>query len=328
MLNHDTQPHFSTDTSDQHTALARDVIQGLSAAQKTLSSAWFYDDMGSQLFQQIMDLPEYYLTRAEHDILRNCDKDIAHLIAPAQQAVDLIELGSGDGQKTMSLCRTLCQLHKDFRYFPVDFSQHALSSLQQRFAQELPQVPVHAQCGDYFEHWPTTSLQRRQLVMFLGSNLGNFQHDEALGLLRRIRSHLKPGDGLLLGLDLKKNPHTILAAYNDAQGVTARFNLNLLTRLNRELHMNFVPEQFSHYASYSPLDGIARSFLVSRRQQIVSSKTLAREFVFQAGETIYTEQSQKYDRALIQELASSSGYTVQTSFHDPDACYTLVAWRV
>lgn len=308
-------------------ALAQAVVEGLGAPQKTLSSAWFYDDEGSRLFQEIMALDAYYLTRTEHGILRSRGDELARCIAPDARPVDLVELGSGDGEKTLSICEALARRGADCVFKPMDISPHALDELSRRFAEHLPGFPVQPLCGDYFLNWPVTLPGRRQVAMFLGSNLGNQTHDGAISLLRRMREHLRPGDALVLGLDLEKDPHVIRAAYDDPEGVTARFNLNLLVRLNRELGMDFDVGQFSHYATYSPLDGAARSFIVSRRRQIVHSRRLARDFAFEAGETIYTEQSQKYNRGLIDTMARESGFEVQCHFTDERGWYTVVVWQ-
>jgi L-histidine Nalpha-methyltransferase len=308
-------------------ALARAVVEGFRAPQKTLSSAWFYDDEGSRLFQEIMALDAYYLTRTEHGILRSRGDELARRIAPDARPVDLIELGSGDGEKTLSICEALARRGADCVFRPMDISPHALEQLSQRFAEHLPGFPVQPLCGDYFLNWPATAPGRRQVAMFLGSNLGNQTRDGAIALLRRMRAHLRPGDALVLGLDLEKDPHVIRAAYDDPDGVTARFNLNLLVRLNRELGMDFDLDQFSHYATYSPLDGAARSFLVSRRRQIVHSRRLGCDFAFQAGETIYTEQSQKYSQGMIDAMARESGFDVQCHFTDEQGWYTVVVWQ-
>lgn len=319
-------PHPATAGFDA--ALARQVVEGLSRAQKVLSSALFYDDEGSRLFQQIMALPEYYLTRAEHEILRTRGAELAQWIAPGAQAVDLIELGSGDGEKTLSLCAALVARGSRCVFHPIDLSAHALEQLQANFGRALPQLQVRPVHGDYFARWPQTARTRRQVALLMGSNLGNLTEPEAVALLRRIRAQLRPADALVLGLDLQKDPRTILAAYDDAQGVTARFNLNLLTRLNREFGMDFVLENFRHYASYSPLDGAARSFLVSQCRQMVHSRLLGQDFAFRAGETIYTEQSQKYTRAMIETLAHASGFEVQCFLTDVRGWYTVVVWQV
>ncbi|MRW90054.1 L-histidine N(alpha)-methyltransferase [Duganella sp. FT80W] len=323
-LNHAKRP---ATTLAVDAALARDVIAGLSAEQKFLPSKWFYDDEGSRLFQHIMALPEYYLTRTELGILHNQSGELAKWIAPDALAVDLIELGSGDGAKTVSLCEALLRQGVQCTYHPIDVSKHALTDLQRRFQAELPALPLRPIQGDYFERWPGTPPSHRQVVMLLGSNLGNLNQKQSVDLLSRVRSRLLVGDVLLLGLDLKKDPGMILAAYNDSQGVTAAFNMNLLRRLNRELEMDFDTEHFSHYASYSPLDGTARSFLVSKRRQTVRSRILDREFNFVCGETIYTEQSQKYSTEMITQLAVASGFDVANVITDDFGLYAIAILR-
>jgi uncharacterized SAM-dependent methyltransferase len=180
--------------------------------------------------------------------------------------------------------------------------------------------------SDYFAGWQQPHETHRQIVLFMGSNLGNMSHSEARDFLRHIRTHLREGDGLLLGLDLMKNPHTVLAAYNDPQGVTAAFNLNLLKRMNRELGMDFRIDRFSHYATYSPLDGAARSFLVSLQAQRVRSARLGVEFDFTDGETIYTEQSQKYSADMLAQLARDSGFAPALQLRDEQGRYGLSFW--
>jgi uncharacterized SAM-dependent methyltransferase len=171
-------------------ALVRDVIEGLGASQKTLPSRWFYDDEGSRLFQKIMSLPEYYLTRTEHSILRHRSKELVNWIAPNRRPVDLIELGSGDGEKTISLCKALYGDGIECTFHPIDVSDHALSELRHRFAMNLPGMRVRPILGDYFEHWPTVPASRRQVAMLLGSNLGNLSYEQSVALLSRIRSRL------------------------------------------------------------------------------------------------------------------------------------------
>jgi L-histidine Nalpha-methyltransferase len=303
--------------------LAHDVRHGLAATQKHLPSAWFYDEEGSRLFQRIMALPQYYLTRTEWDILRQRGADLARWIAPQGQAVDLIELGSGDGEKTLTLCQALQAHAPGSTYHPLDLSAVALDDLRQRFARELPQMTVHPVTGDYFKLWPRLPAGRRQVAMLLGSNLGNFTQPEAVALLQRVREQLRPGDALLLGLDLMKDPQVILDAYDDPQGVTAAFNLNLLARMNRELEMDFDPSAFRHFATYNPLDGAARSFLVSQRAQRVHSRVLGVSFDFAEGETLYTEQSQKYALAQVEQMAAASDFGVREHVTDARRWYTV-----
>lgn len=312
--------------TDVH-GLAEHVRHGLSAPQKALSSAWFYDEEGSRLFQRIMALPEYYLTRLEHQLLRERADELVRWIDPDGQPLDLVELGSGDGEKSVSLCRALQERDVDCIYRPMDVSSHALAELSRRFSRHLPRMALEPLLGNYFDRWPERNAARRQVVMLLGSNLGNLDDNGAVGLLRRIHARQHPGDFLVLGLDLVKDPHVLRAAYDDTQGVTAAFNLNLLCRLNRELDMNFDLAKFSHYASYCPLQAAARSFLVSDSDQIVSCGALDREFAFRAGETIHTEQSQKYTVSAIENLAGRSGFVGTGLLTDARAWYALAIWR-
>lgn len=303
------------------------VIAGLQQTPKRLPSSYFYDDEGSRLFQRIMQLPEYYLTEAEREILTQQWPHLLDALTPDGRPFELIELGCGDGSKTLGLCKAFRQAGADFVYAPVDIAPQALNQLTQDFAQHLPSLTVRPRIGDYFSGWQRHSPQHRQIAMFMGSNLGNMSQEDALAFLRMVRSHLQEDDGLLLGLDMMKNPHTLLAAYNDPQGVTAAFNLNLLARLNRELGMDFQLSRFSHYASYSPLDGAARSFLVSLDKQTVHSPCVDLTLHFNEGEVIYTEQSQKYNTAMIQQLAQGSGFTPVLQLQDRQARYAVSFWR-
>lgn len=308
-------------------ALSQRALAGLRQTPKCLPSMYFYDDEGSRLFQRIMRLPGYYLTEAEREILAQQWPKLLDAFTPDGRPFELIELGSGDGSKTLALCTAFCKTRATFSYVPVDISAHALGSLLQAFEQNLPGLRVQARIGDYFSGWQQPEQGLRQIVMFMGSNLGNMTPDEALAFLRQIRKHLRPGDGLLLGLDLMKNPHTLLAAYNDPEGVTAAFNLNLLRRLNRELGMNFQLDRFSHYACYSPLDGAARSFLISLDKQTVRSARMGLQLQFEAGEAIYTEQSQKYNPAMIRQLAQDSGFAPTLHLQDQQGRYCVSFWQ-
>ncbi len=303
-----------------------EAVAGLSAAQKWLPAALFYDDAGTELFQRITALPEYYLTRVEEALLKERSDDLAALIAPTAAPLSLVELGSGDGSKTTRIAGALVRRCVPLTFYPIDTAQLALQQLTARFAQDVPNVSVHPVHGDYFAQWPALPSDHAQAVLMLGSNLGNYSTADAIHLLSAVRQRMRPGARLVLGLDLKKDPQVILDAYNDAAGVTAAFNLNLLTRLNRELGMDFDLARFRHYPCYSPLDGTARSFLVSTRNQVVRSSLLARSFAFAEGETIYTEQSQKYDAALIAEIAAGSGFTVAGEITDARRWHALSVW--
>ncbi|MDP3274796.1 MAG: L-histidine N(alpha)-methyltransferase [Deltaproteobacteria bacterium] len=318
-------------TGPEHTSrdalspLAAHVREGLSRRPKQLSSSWLYDDEGSRLFQRIMALPEYYLTRTEHALLQTRGDALASLVAPAAGPVEVIELGSGDGAKVVTLLQRLVERAVDVTYRPFDISALAMDTLVDRVRAQLPTLRIEPLVGSYFDHWPTPRAEVRQVVLFLGSNLGNFSHAQSVELLQRIRSQMRLGDTLVLGLDMQKDPATILAAYNDMQGVTAAFNLNLLRRINREVGTDFVLDDFYHYALYTPLDGTARSFLVSKKKQRVSSVRFDLSAEFAEGECIYVEQSQKYTVPMIERLGESAGFALSERVHDGRDWFSIAA---
>jgi dimethylhistidine N-methyltransferase len=303
---------------------AADVLKGLSANPKFLSSKYFYDDEGSRLFQEIMKLPEYYLTRAELEIFQTQTRTIFETFEAAAEPFDLIELGAGDGTKTSLLVDYFLARKADFRYVPVDISAEALNFLTDKFAREFPALSILAEQGDYFRTLETFKKQsdRKKIILFLGSNIGNFSRAQALDFFGHLHGVMNPRDFLLIGFDLHKNPKTILRAYDDANGVTAKFNLNLLKRINRELGGDFNTEEFSHYASYHPTERAARSFLISQQAQTVSIESLGRSFDFAKWEPIFMEISQKYDLPAIDELAENSGFGIVRNFFDGNNLYT------
>jgi dimethylhistidine N-methyltransferase len=298
--------------------LGQHVAQGLSRTPKTLSSMYFYDDVGSRLFQQIMELPEYYPTRAEFAIFREHGAAIAAALSPAEGGeFALVELGAGDGAKTKLLLRELLASGTPFTYAPVDISAGAMTGLVAALAAELPALHTAPVVEDYataltqLRTWPGS-----KAVLFLGSNIGNFGPAERLDFLRQLAGPLGAADRLLIGFDLQKDPRRIRAAYDDAQGVTAAFNLNLLTRLNRELGADFDLAHWQHYTDYSPLNGAVRSFLVSTRAQQVRVAALDETFDFAAWEVIHTENSFKFTLPQIEALAAEVGLRVVASFTD------------
>ena len=258
---------------------AEDIIEGLSSKPKHLSSKYFYDDEGSRLFQEIMKLPEYYLTRSESEIFAKQTEAIFSSFQADSGAFDLIELGAGDGSKTSLLVEYFFKRNADFSYLPLDISSEALNFLTEKFASEFPTLDIHPKQGDYFKTLETISQTsgRKKIILFLGSNVGNFSEELALKFFSDLRAVMSAKDLLFIGFDLHKNPKTILNAYDDSQGVTTKFNLNLLKRINRELGADFNIEEFSHYASYHPLERAARSFLISQKDQTVTIKISGRE---------------------------------------------------
>ncbi len=308
---------------------ADDVLRGLSSAPKFLSSKYFYDDEGSRLFQEIMKLPEYYLTRAEFEIFSTQTSEIFEAFTRANETFDLIELGAGDGLKTSLLVDYFLKQGADFRYVSMDISEEALSCLTENFKAQFPGLSIQTEQGDYFRSLEIfkSKSDRRKIILFLGSNIGNFGKSQAQDFFRQLRATMNDTDLLFVGFDLQKDPRVILRAYDDAQNVTAQFNLNLLSRINRELGANFNLENFSHYASYHPIEGAARSFLISRKAQTIFVESLNKTFDFAAWEPIFMEISQKYSLAMIEDLAQTSGFEISQYFFDSQKFYTNSLWK-
>jgi dimethylhistidine N-methyltransferase len=317
-------------TSPELTQFAEDVLRGLSATPKSLSSKYFYDDEGSRLFQEIMKLPEYYLTGCENEIFSTQTDAVYRAFANGDNAFDLIELGAGDGTKTAVLVDHFLKQNAAISYSPIDISQEALDALTEKFNAEFPDLAMKTLNGDYFRILESlkNSGGRRKVLLFLGSNIGNFSRSQALDFFRQLRAVMNANDLLFIGFDLQKDPHVIANAYDDAAGVTARFNLNLLTRINRELGGNFDLDKFTHYANYRPVEGSARSFLVSRERQTVHIGALGRDFEFDQWEAVFMEISQKYSLKMIAELAIESGFEVKQNFFDSRNYYCDSLWQV
>jgi L-histidine Nalpha-methyltransferase len=305
------------DGSSDMAAFARDVHQGLTQNPKTLPSRYFYDAEGSRLFQQIMDLSEYYLTRTEFEVLTDHKQAMAGQFA-APGFFHLVDLGAGDALKTKLLLRELQQQGHQFDYVPIDISGDAMVQLTESLQEELPDLQVQAVVGEYIEAltWLQANKTERKVVLFLGSNIGNFEQAESIEFLQRIRKCLNPGDKLLLGVDLRKDPATILQAYDDAAGVTAAFNLNLLHRMNTELGGDINVNQFRHYATYDPQQGVMKSYLVSQADQEIYLQETGGRYSLKAWEAIHTENSHKYTLDQVQEMGRNCGFETATVFQD------------
>ncbi|SEH87855.1 L-histidine N(alpha)-methyltransferase [Epilithonimonas hominis] len=306
----------------------KDILEGLSMSPKKLSSKYFYDKNGDRLFQQIMAMPEYYLTDCELDIFKNKTERIASPISKINEPFDLIELGAGDAMKSSYLLKYLEDSGSDFTYMPIDISRNILSILNEKLSLEIPSLEINLLEGDYFDmlNKATSISKRKKVVMFLGGNIGNMDLEEARHFCREIRRRLNPGDLLLIGFDLKKNPHTILNAYNDAAGITAAFNLNLLTRINNELDADFNRDNFEHYQTYDPISGACRSFLVSLCKQKVTVKNSI--FNFEENELIDMEISQKFSQDDIEKLAKDSGFHIITEIKDSKDWFVDSIWSI
>lgn len=297
---------------------AEDVKAGLSADQKYLPSRYFYDAEGDRLFRQIMKMPEYYLTDCEYEIFSTRGGDILKAFSDRSIAFDLLEFGAGDGFKTKILLKRLLESGADFRYIPIDISGDVLDLLQSRLKAELPELEVSPRNAEYFKALEQTQVEsgRPKLVLFIGSSIGNFPERRIQRFLSELFSNLKSGDRVLLGCDLKKDPHTILQAYNDPGGITKAFNLNVLRRINRELGGQFNLESFDHYPLYDPESGLAKSYLVSKKQQSVSVEKIAGLFEFEKGETIHTEISRKFSIHDIEGYLTEAGFEPVEHFYD------------
>ena len=306
-----------------NSVFAEDVLKGLSDFPKHLSSKYFYDERGDRLFQDIMQMPEYYLTDCEFEILSQHKGDIVELFAKGASSINLIELGAGDGKKTKILLEYMAQHAMDFKYIPIDISQNALDSLENSIEEELPDVTVESRQGTYFEVLEHLSNYNhsRKVILFLGSNIGNLLHADAVDFLSKLQDVMGENDLLFIGFDQKKNPQTILDAYNDPAGITEEFNKNILRRINNELGGNFDLDNFLHWEVYDPESGTAKSYLVAKKEQTVSIKALDLEVHFKAWETIHTEISQKYDHEVIKWLAGKAGLEIIGEFSDADEAY-------
>ena len=284
-----------------------EVIEGLSKKQqKTLPSKYFYDKKGDELFVQIMALPEYYLTRAEMEIFQVKTKDLISALGLSKaKKYDIVELGAGDGTKTIHLLRELIKQNFDFEYLPVDISKNSLQGIEKFLESELPSLVVKPNHNDYFNALQDLKQNGRiKIILFLGSNIGNLKDELATEFIYQLGENLHIGDKIILGVDLKKSKDIILPAYNDSKGVTAQFNINLLERMNVELGANFVINQFVHAPVYDEINGIAISYLKSLTDQrvIIGEHT----FNFKKDELIHTEVSRKYDDEVLKKILSKT----------------------
>ncbi len=286
------------------------VLDGLGRPHKTLPCKFFYDETGSALFDAICDQPEYYPTRTELGILAAAASEIADL---AGRGGALVEYGSGSSLKTRLLLDALVPAI----YMPIDISREHMLAACHTLAQDYPALHLMAVCADYTRPFrlPPTASQNRRLAFFPGSSIGNFAPLEALRFLKQVAQQLSGGDGLLIGVDLKKDPAVLNAAYNDAAGVTAAFNLNLLTRCNRELDADFDLDGFAHRAFYNAAAGRVEMHIESQREQ--TATVAGHAFTFAAGETIHTENSYKYEPDEFQRLAGQAGFELQRTWTDP-----------
>jgi L-histidine N-alpha-methyltransferase len=304
----------------QHQALpvvspiADDVISGLSASPKRLPPRLFYDAAGSDLFEQITELPEYYLTRTERAIL---SQHASEMLKDAGEGLTLIELGAGTASKTRVIIEALLRQQMSATFYPIDVSASALEIARDTLKSEFPALKVRPLVGDYSAGLSQLSgTPGRKLVLYIGSSIGNFEPDEAGALLKTIRKSLTTGDALLLGADMVKDEAVLLAAYNDEQGVTARFNLNILARINRELGGDFDLSEFRHRAIWNAAQSRIEMHLESLRPQTVLISEIDLRVRFRRGETIHTENSYKFTAGMVREILSAGGFELEKTWMD------------
>ncbi len=295
-----------------------DIAEGLSANQKYLPSRYFYDAEGDKIFQAIMKMPEYYLTDAEFEIFSTQSEKILEKIKAHGSQIDLVEFGAGDGFKTKILIERLLKMGAKFRYIPIDISGDVLKTLKTDFQTRFPNLEIQTENAEYFQALENinSSSKNPKVVLFLGSSIGNFREEKTIQFLEKLNEKLNIGDYTLIGFDLKKNPHIILSAYNDKQGITKAFNLNLLKRINRELDADFDLDAFDHYPYYDPETGFAKSYIVSLKKQTVVVNGINKSVEFEAGETIHTEISRKYGIEQIETLLENSRFKIAEHFFD------------
>lgn len=301
---------------------AEHVENGLSASPKKLSPMYLYDEQGSLLFEQICELPEYYLTRTEHAILQNYSDEVA---AFSNGNMALVELGSGSSTKTRLIIEALIAHQSDLHYIPVDISETILVNSAKELLQDYPDLKISAHAAEYHAAIRTISkLELEQkMIIFLGSNIGNFEPDAAKNFLCKVRTWLSDGDFFLLSTDLEKERSVLEPAYDDAQGVTAAFNMNLLKRMNEELDANFDLSTFSHYAFYNEKLGRVESHLRSHIEQSVYFGRLNRTFHFKKAETIHTENSYKFTNSKIRQLCEATGFRLVKQWQDERTYFSV-----
>jgi len=306
--------------------MAEDVRQGLSEDQKRLSPKYFYDAVGSDLFEQITDLPEYYPTRSERDLLLDIAAELMAEIRPS----DIVELGSGSSAKTRALFDAPSTASHLNRYVPFDISESAVRATANDLLVEYPFLNVHGVIGDFEHHLNKIPAPNgRRLILFLGGTIGNLDRDQRITFLSNVRTLLRPEDRLLIGLDLVKDIKTIESAYNDAAGITAAFNRNMLKVINKGLVADFQPEAFQHRAFFNEEESRIEMHLVPDGLQQISIAEIGMTLTVQPGETIWTESSYKFTQEAVEEMLTSAGLGLEHFYanEQPDRRFGLILAR-
>lgn len=319
---------LSKELSNKHQeTFLSDVVNGLGAEQKSISAKYFYDDIGSELFQKISQHPDYYPTRTEFSILEKISHILPGIINESE--IDIIELGAGDGHKSELVINGFINSQCKVNFYPIDISEKAMQLLANNLSIN-DNLHIHGVVADYLHglnHLKTIS-NNKKLVLFLGSNIGNFNQSQTNAFLTMLSSALNEGDYVLIGFDLKKDPEILNKAYNDSDGLTQAFNINLLTRVNSELGGNFDITKFKHYGFYNPYRGTMESYLISLEAQAVTLETANQTFHFKQFESMHLEYSHKFTPSGINKLAEASGFSATQLFSDEKDYFIDALWQV
>ncbi|MEJ6980214.1 L-histidine N(alpha)-methyltransferase [Pedobacter sp. P351] len=323
-MNHISQKDKHSETTE---TFKKDVIKGLRSTPKFLQSKYFYDKRGDKLFQKIMEAEQYYLTDAELEIFNTRCREMLEIVSDFEHGFDLVELGAGDALKSAELLKCLSNANIDFSYYPIDISGNIIQTIEKELPKKIKDLKIKGITGDYFDALEEVKAfsKNPKLLLLLGGNIGNMPPDDALIFCNKLHNHLKQGDKVLIGFDLKKNPWTIFNAYNDKDGITREFNLNLLHRINRELDADINVNQFEHYESYDPESGACKSYLFSLIAQTITIEGI--DIHFEENECIFMETSQKYTIEETQVLAKKSGFKPLTQLFDSRNLFTDVVWE-
>lgn len=305
-----------------------DILHGFNQCPKRINSKYFYDAQGSELFNRITHHQDYYLTNCELEILEKYKSKIANIAQ--DKPINLIELGPGEGIKTELLIDTFLQKRLEFTYIPIDVSSQFLETMVTKLDKHQPAIHLLPLHGDYFNglKWVNLDSNLSNLVLFLGSSIGNYSLPQAHQFLCHLRENLHPHDYVLIGFDLRKNIEVLMRAYNDSDGITREFNLNLLRRINRELQGNFNLEKFNHFPVYNATLGTMESYLISVEPQIVSIDALQQKFQFEMAEPIHVEYSYKYLLTQVNMLATNAGFHIVENYLDSHQYFVDSLWQV
>ena len=313
--------------NSQKDQFAIDVLTGLCAKSKNLPAKYFYDDTGSEVFQKITKHEDYYLTTTEFKILNSIKNQLPEVIG--EKEIDIIELGAGDGHKSQLIIDGFLNANCKVNFYPIDISEKAMVMLSQNMVSH-PNLTVKGVVAEYFDGLRLVRNQskNKQLVLFLGSNIGNFDRIQNQGFLRRLWMSLNTSDSVLLGFDLKKDVSILTAAYNDSSGHTREFNLNILRRINAELGGNFNIDKFKHFGVYNPVLGAMESYVLSTQEQDVYVSELQRAFHFDAYEPIHLEYSFKFTHGDIEFLCQQTGFELIKQYSDKKEYFVDSLWKV